>query len=65
MDVIWLRIMSNDIVTRGTEPASSSNNYYITDEKVLQLRCRFLMESLRNRHGLGLIFSRFQDNFSL
>lgn len=22
------------IVTRGTEPAGSSNNYYITDEKV-------------------------------
>jgi hypothetical protein len=35
MDVIWLRIMSNDTVTKGTEPASSSNNKHIIDEKVM------------------------------
>ena len=35
MYVVWLRIMSNDTVTRGTEPAGSSNNYHITHEKVL------------------------------
>jgi hypothetical protein len=56
------------LVNRGSEPAGSSNNKllnYITDEKALWLRWRFLMEIIRNRHSLGLISSPFEDNFCL